>query len=204
MLETQTSGRARTTSARRAPTGAERAPTHGLLALQRLAGNASVARLLDRARGGEAPVLDVVRSGRGRPLAAPVRRTMERRLGHDLSTVRVHTGAAAEASARAINADAYTVGENIVMHGRAYQPHTAAGRRMLAHELVHVIQQRLGPVSGVPVAGGIRLSEPSDRFEREADRVAEEVARPSGSGDRDQAPGALVVGRSGQAAEKRR
>jgi hypothetical protein len=119
---------------------------------------------------------------------------MERRLGHDLSSVRMHTGAAAEASARAMGADAYTVGENIVMRGHAYQPNTAAGRRMLAHELVHVIQQRLAPVSGVPAPGGIRLSEPSDPFEREADRVAEQVARPSGSGDGDQAFSTRVVG----------
>jgi hypothetical protein len=202
VLQAQISGRAHTTPLRRGDAGASRLQAHGLLALQRLAGNAIIARWLSSlSSGGRSPVLDVVRSGRGRPVDASVRTRIERRLGHDLSTVRVHTDAAAGASARAVNADAYTVGENIVFQSHAYRPETAAGRRMLTHELVHVIQQRLGSVSGVAAPGGIKLSEPSDPFEREAERVAGEVARPSGVRDGDQALRQRVVGRSRQPAE---
>jgi hypothetical protein len=50
----------------------------------------------------------------------------------------------------------------------------------LAHELTHVIQQRQAPVDGIAVGGGLRVSDPADRFEREADRVARQVAEPSG------------------------
>jgi hypothetical protein len=90
----------------------------------------------------EAPhvVGEVLRSS-GRPLDAPVREFMESRFGHDFSRVRVHTGARASDSARAVNALAYTVGSDVVFgHGR-YAPHTGEGRRLLAHELTHTIQQ---------------------------------------------------------------
>jgi len=66
---------------------------------------------------------------------------MESRFGHDFSSVRVHTGVHAAASARSINAQAYTHGNNIVFGSNQYQPATATGRRLLAHELTHVIQQ---------------------------------------------------------------
>jgi uncharacterized protein DUF4157 len=166
-----------------------------LLRLQRLAGNASVAELVSAfASGGRSPVLDVLESGRGQPLEQSVRNAMERRLGHDLGTVRVHTDASAGASARSVNADAYTAGEDIVFQSHAYRPQTAAGRRILAHELAHVIQQRSGPVSGVPAPGGIRLSEPSDPFEREAERV-------SRASEGDEARRPLVVGRAAEPAE---
>jgi hypothetical protein len=151
--------------------------------------------------GGRSPVLDVLEAGRGRPLEQSVRIAMERRLGHDLGSVRVHTDAAAGASARSVNADAYTVGEDIVFQSHAYRPQTAAGRRILAHELAHVIQQRSGPVDGVPAPGGIRLSEPSGAFEREAEQVADRAAGASNAGEGDKAGRPLVVGRAAERAE---
>lgn len=60
----------------------------------------------------------------------------------DFSAVRVHTGPLAEASARAFNAAAYTVGNHVVFGRGVYQPHSATGRGLLAHELTHVVQQR--------------------------------------------------------------
>lgn len=66
---------------------------------------------------------------------------MESRFGHDFSQVRVHSGAVAEQSARMVNADAYTVGRNIVFASGQYAPHTADGRKLIAHELTHVVQQ---------------------------------------------------------------
>jgi hypothetical protein len=120
------------------------------------------------------PVHDVVNSS-GRPLDAGVRTDMEQRLGHDFGDVRVHDDSAAAASAQAVNAHAYTVGSNIVFQRDRYDPGSAEGRTTLAHELTHVVQQRSGPVDGTSAPGGIKVSDPSDRFEREAAANAERV-----------------------------
>lgn len=85
--------------------------------------------------------VDRVLAGAGRPLDAALRQDMEQRFGHDFSRVRVHSGAAAEQSARDVNANAYTVGRQIVFGAGQFAPATAGGRRLLAHELTHVIQQ---------------------------------------------------------------
>jgi proteasome lid subunit RPN8/RPN11 len=69
---------------------------------------------------------------------------MEARFGRDLSGVRVHAGAEAAESARALGAAAYTLGQSIVFGAGRYEPRTAAGRRLLGHELAHVIQQERG------------------------------------------------------------
>lgn len=139
--------------------------------LQRAAGNASVGGLLEEERS---PVNDVVGSG-GTPLDAPVRTKMEERLGHDFSDVRVHTDTAASDSARSVQARAYTVGSDVVFQSGEYQPDTSEGQRTIAHELTHVVQQRSGPVDGSPAPGGIRVSDPSDRFEQAAEQVADRV-----------------------------
>jgi hypothetical protein len=77
----------------------------------------------------------------GKPLEPALRQDMEQRFGHDFSRVRVHSGAAAEQSARDINAHAYTVGHNMVFGAGRFAPGTHEGRRLLAHELTHVVQQ---------------------------------------------------------------
>ncbi|MDO8597875.1 MAG: DUF4157 domain-containing protein, partial [Sulfuricaulis sp.] len=77
----------------------------------------------------------------GRPLDATTRRFMEARFGHDFSNVRIHTDERAVQSARSVDALAYTSGANIVFSGGAYNPHSSAGKHLLAHELAHVIQQ---------------------------------------------------------------
>ncbi len=77
----------------------------------------------------------------GRPLEPALRQDMEQRFGYDFSTVRVHTGSLAEQSALDVNANAYTVGHNIVFGAVRYSPGTQDGRRLLAHELAHVVQQ---------------------------------------------------------------
>lgn len=76
---------------------------------------------------------------------------MEPRFGHDLSHVRIHTDAAAAASARAVQARAYTAGQHIVFAAGAYRPATDDGRTLLAHELTHTLQQQhpLGAASSV-------------------------------------------------------
>jgi hypothetical protein len=80
-------------------------------------------------------------AGRGAPLGEPVRDFMEPRFGADFSAVRVHTDAAAQLLARAVSAQAFTVGRNVVFGAGQYAPDTSSGRRLIAHELTHVVQQ---------------------------------------------------------------
>ncbi|MFC6088376.1 DUF4157 domain-containing protein [Saccharothrix lopnurensis] len=141
----------------------------GLLGLQRAVGNAGAGALVD-----ESSVHDVVNSA-GSPLDAGVREDMEARFGQDFGDVRVHTDGAAHESARSVDAQAYTVGSNIVFQRDKYDPSSDAGQHVLAHELTHVVQQRSGPVDGTDAGGGVRISDPSDRFEREASANADHV-----------------------------
>lgn len=149
----------------------------GMLGLQRAVGNAGVGAMLEEDRAGRSPVHDVVGSG-GAPLDTGTRADMEARLGHDFGDVRVHTDGAAHESAVAVGAHAYTVGSDVVFQRDRYDPASPAGRVTLAHELTHVVQQRSGPVDGTPAEGGIRVSDPSDRFEREAAATAERAMTP--------------------------
>ena len=66
---------------------------------------------------------------------------MEPRFGHDFSAVRVHTDASAADSAKAVNALAYAAGQHVVFGSNRYSPGTSEGKRLLAHELAHVVQQ---------------------------------------------------------------
>ena len=150
--------------------------------LQRLAGNAAVSSLARDHDGDEsAAVLGVVGKGGGRPLDPAVQTDMEQRLGDRFDDVRIHTDAPAAASATSVQALGYTVDNEIVFNEGQYSPTTESGRRTLAHELTHVTQQRSGPVDGTPVEGGIRVSDPSDRFEQEAEHNAERAIAGEGS-----------------------
>jgi uncharacterized protein DUF4157 len=80
-------------------------------------------------------------SGGGHPLDLSTRMFMESRFGRDFGDVRIHTDNGAAASARAVSAVAYTIGNRIVFGAGHYSPHTTPGRRLLAHELTHTIQQ---------------------------------------------------------------
>ncbi|MFG2632303.1 DUF4157 domain-containing protein [Streptomyces sp. NPDC048473] len=174
----------------RQPQAASRTPLPGLLALQSTVGNAAVVQMLRRAghpwaqerhqhgadcnhHQTEHPVQhstihDVLRTG-GRPLDDDTRTEMEARLGADLSDVRIHTSSTARASAAEIGARAYTSRDHVVLGDGGGDKHT------LAHELTHVIQQRQGPVAGTDDGTGLRLSDPSDTFEREAEATATRV-----------------------------
>ncbi|WP_398692556.1 DUF4157 domain-containing protein [Streptomyces atratus] len=175
----------------RAPEGTESAAPQGLFGLQSTTGNAAVVQMLrqaghpgaegthqhDAGRGHEqggqpsvqrSAVHEVLRSA-GQPLDGGTRADMEARFGADFTDVRVHNDGAARASAAEIGARAYTSGNHIVLGDGGGDRHT------LAHELTHVIQQRQGPVSGTDNGGGLRVSDPSDRFEREAEAHATRV-----------------------------
>lgn len=98
------------------------------------------------------PVVRRVLDTPGDPLELGTRTDMESRFGSSFRDVRIHTGALAAESARAVYAHAYTVGEHIVFDSGQYQPHTTEGQRLLAHELAHTIQQHGLQKSGGPVA----------------------------------------------------
>jgi Domain of unknown function (DUF4157)/Lysine-specific metallo-endopeptidase len=85
--------------------------------------------------------VDPVLAGSGRPLDLALQQEIGQRFGHDFSQVRVHCDAAAEQSAREVDAEAYTVGHHMVFGAGRFAPETHEGRRLIAHELTHVVQQ---------------------------------------------------------------
>jgi hypothetical protein len=94
--------------------------------------------------GSEFPVAPIVRevlSSSSRPLDPATAAFMEQRFGQDFSQVRVHTDTRAAESAQAVHGHAYTVGSHIVFGQGKFEPESSAGRRLLAHELCHVVQQ---------------------------------------------------------------
>ena len=148
--------------------------THSaVMHLQKTAGNEAVTSAIEEQQS--SPVKEVVGSGGGSPLDRETRGFMESRLGADFSDVRVHTDSKATESAKSVQAHAYTVGNDVVFQSAKYEPESDSGKRMLAHELTHVVQQRSGPVDGTPAPGGINISHPSDSFERAADSSADRV-----------------------------
>jgi F0F1-type ATP synthase assembly protein I len=124
----------------------------------------------------EAPPLNTAKTAKtaaGRQLDPATKAFMEPRFQHDFSGVRVHTDSDASESARALNARAYTVGDDIVFAPGQYAPETQAGRKLLAHELAHVVQQGGAPSALQPLS----LSPVNSAPEREASAAAETVAR---------------------------
>jgi hypothetical protein len=143
-----------------------------LLQLQRWRGNRYVQQVVRSARrtAGAAPVIQpklilgpandryereadqvaerVVARGGGQPLPLRVRGPMEQALGADFSGVRLHTDAQADRLNHALQARAFTTGQDIFFRRGDYAPHSPAGRRLLAHELTHVVQQRATPQAG--------------------------------------------------------
>lgn len=95
----------------------------------------------DPAQAAVPPVVNEVLRSPGRPLDPGPRAFMESRFGHDFGHVRVHADARAGASAQALEARAYTAGGDVVFAPGQYAPDGAEGRRLLAHELTHVVQQ---------------------------------------------------------------
>ena len=141
---------------------------------------------LQRRAVGQTPVSGVpaivheVLAAPGRPLDARTRGFFEPRFGHDFSGVRIHDDARAAASARAVDAHAYTVGQDIAFAASRFDPESVAGQRLLAHELGHTVQQRgiAQRSSDVTVPGNVE----DQRFEREADVMAARALNRSGGG----------------------
>lgn len=109
-------------------------------------------------------------SSSGHSLPLPIMRKFESSVGVDLSTVRVHTGAESAAAAAAVGAKAYTVGQDIHFGADHYDPWSAAGQHLLAHEVAHTVQQRGGMATR---QNKLEVSTPFDAAEHEADRAAD-------------------------------
>lgn len=116
----------------------------------------------------------------GRPLPEGLRAALERAFGGvDFSGVRLHADGAAARAAEAINARAFTVGQDVYFGAGELDVASGEGRHLLAHELTHVVQHqegRLGGGGGAGEAGGMAVSSPTDTTEREAEAVAAEVS----------------------------
>ncbi|MFF8395680.1 DUF4157 domain-containing protein [Streptomyces sp. NPDC016172] len=136
----------------------------------------------ERAAKSRAPEPRDIVSGAGQPLDPGVRRELEERLGHDLSRVRLHTGRDAGELADLLGADAVAVGQDIFFGEGAYRPGTDEGRRLLAHELLHTVQNPhgLGALRAGRELGAVSL--PQQAIEREAESAAEDLVRDTGSG----------------------
>ena len=131
-------------------------------------------RALDGAGGGGTVSASVLPAGGGVPLDGFTRRFMEGRLGRDLGAVRVHADSAADRAARAVGAVAFTAGQDVYFAAGRYRPESPAGRGLLAHELVHTLQQGSGRVAPSPSAR-LRVNQGNDPWEQEAERIAARV-----------------------------
>jgi len=117
------------------------------------------------------PIVHEALRSPGQPLAPATRTVMEASFRQDFSGVRVHSDGTAAASARAVGARAYTVGSDVVFGESQYAPAGAAGQRLLAHELAHVVQQRGAVLQPKLEVGAVDTPE-----EQSADAAAEAVA----------------------------
>jgi hypothetical protein len=144
------------------------------------------------------PVVADALLGPARPLDAATRAFMEPRFGQDFSQVRVRTDAPAAASARAMHARAYTSGRDLVFGDGQYAPHSTQGRRLIAHELTHVVQQHGAPRHGAPT-----VNRTGDRFEREADAAAQRITA-GGSAHVEPASGVPGIQRDGPATDEQK
>jgi hypothetical protein len=124
--------------------------------------------------------------GSGRPLPADVRSFFEPRFGHDFGAVRVHAGSAADEAARAVHARAFTVGNDVAFAAGEWSPETAAGKRLLAHELTHVVQQTPLVARRQPLL----QREPDESAESAPRGGTEPAATPEGEAPAPQGPAA--------------
>ncbi len=140
-----------------------------MLELQQTAGNAAVASTLAPSPGDR--VRSVVNSP-GRPLDSTTSDFVRSATGTDPSSVRLHEGPEALDAARSVDAEMFASGTHLVAP-RGLDVTTREGAFKTLHEVHHIVnQQAKGPVDGTETGDGLKISDPSDSFEREADEVA--------------------------------
>lgn len=158
-----------------------------IINLQKTVGNRAVQRLIAQRKGeGSYEVDDDTAQrinrerGSGQPMDEAVSKNIGGNIGYDFSGVRVHTSPEAAGLSQELSAKAFTTGQDIFFSEGSYDPHSSSGQELLAHELTHVVQQGTGAVSGT---GPMRVNEPGDSFEQQADASAREALSPSSGGE---------------------
>jgi lipoprotein-anchoring transpeptidase ErfK/SrfK len=170
-----------------APTPADASLKAGVLQRQCACGQHTIAggecgqcneKRLQRSALGQAvpaqvpPIVQEVLRSPGQPLDSTTRDFMEQRFHHDFSRVRIHADGRAAESAQAVGANAYTVAQDVVFGSGRFEPGTARGQQLLAHELTHVLQQSGGALQS---SSALRAVDPDDRLEAEAQSVGETI-----------------------------
>jgi len=117
-------------------------------------------------------------SGKGQSLLKEAQHFFEPRFGYNFSNVKIHTDTTAAESAQSMNALAYTSGSNIVFNNGQYNPHTGSGRRLLGHELTHVVQQSdYNVIRRTPLIEGDTIHDPlMDEFSRDTGITRDSVS----------------------------
>ncbi len=119
-------------------------------------------------------IVDQVLNSPGKPLDPATRGFFEARFRHDFSRVRIHADSQGSESAKLVRANAYTVGNHVAFDNGYYSPQSPDGRKLLAHELAHTVQQSQTQVTPTGTEG-LQISEPGDASERQADAAAERL-----------------------------
>jgi hypothetical protein len=163
--------------------------------LQQNYGNAFVQRIISKQKGLQNSVNDSnmaqhiqAASSTGTNLDGSVQRRLEKGLGADLSSVKIHNDSEADHLARSVDSLAFTAGQHIFFKSGTYDPDSQEGLHLLAHEATHTIQQSSGPVDGTPTEGEVAISNPSDRFEQAADTQANNIITGNATIQREKAP----------------
>ncbi len=158
-----------------------------MLSLQKQQGNAYVQKVVKRLQASaegqreedslEKTVQELQQQkGSGHPIDDETRKEMEESFGYDLGRVRIHTDEVAHRTAEALGAKAFTMGTDIFLSQKhSGNISSSEGKGLLAHELTHVVQQSQGNLS-LP-GDKVKMGQPGDVYEREADEVAENVVQ---------------------------
>ncbi len=147
--------------------------------MQQTLGNTAVQRVLAQRSGDGATEVDEETAvsinqqrGSGSSLDAGMAQKAGQTMGQDFSGVTIHTDAQADHLSRQLGAEAFTTGSDVFFREGAYDPASSDGQRLIAHELTHVVQQG---ASAPNVQGKLTVNDPNDRFEHQADSVADMV-----------------------------
>ena len=153
-----------------------------LASLQQTVGNRAVQRLIAQRKGDGAFALDDETANRissarggGKALDPGMQESMGQSTGHDFSGVRVHTSSEADALSKQLHARAFTTGQDIFFREGTYNPSSSAGKKLIAHELTHVVQQSGGGTG--KSLGRMTVHGPNDSFEQEANAVADRAVQ---------------------------
>ena len=158
-----------------------------------------------KGEGQGAPQVDIPEGG-GKALDGGVKKSMEQKLGADLSGVKIHTGGDSAGAANKLNARAFTVGSDVHFNAGEFNPGSKEGTKLLAHELTHVVQGQKGGVQKKEDEGGeadaegkdgeaLEVSDPEEPAEKEADAVADKATEDMSDG------GAEAEGKEAEAPE---